>query len=93
MVNKEDGYRKTYRLRVAATGKKTIEVTFPFEVVEKEARNTYPKLPAKAAITTFLQEYHAVAFYNGFDGVHYSFEKIARWIIVLFVTLSTTFYY
>jgi hypothetical protein len=29
------GYRKTYRLRTAVPGRKSVEVTFPYEVVER----------------------------------------------------------
>jgi len=62
--------RKTYKLRMAIPGSKTIEVTFPYEVVEREAR--------KKGITLqeFLEQYIAVAQYDGFDGVLYTFEPI-----------------
>jgi len=64
------GYRKTYRLRTAVPGRKSIEVTFPYEVVEKYARDKNLTIPE------FLEKYHAVAQYDGFDGVNYTFEEI-----------------
>lgn len=65
-----DALRKPYRLRMAVPGAKSIEVTFPYEVVEREAR--------KRGLTTkeFLQSFLAVAHYDNFDGVFYSFEPI-----------------
>lgn len=64
-----DSLRKQYRLRIAIPGKKSVEVTFPYEVVEREAR--------KRALTIFefLEQYMAVAHYDNFDGVLYTFEK------------------
>lgn len=64
------GYRKTYRLRVAVPGRKSIEVTFPYEVVEKEARSR------GLTIGEFLNRFQAIAEYDNFDGVIYRFEEI-----------------
>jgi len=64
------GYRKTYRLRTAVPGRKTIEVTFPFEVVEKEARSK------GLTVAEFLNRFQAVCEYDNFEGVVYKFEKI-----------------
>ena len=63
------GYRKTYRLRVAVPNAKSIEVTFPYEVVERQA--TISGLTVKE----FVEQYEAVAEYNSFEGVHYTFKK------------------
>ena len=51
-------------------GKKCIEVTFPYEVVEKEARSR--------GLTTdeFLGCFQAVAEYDNFEGVLYRFVEI-----------------
>lgn len=68
-MNMNEGYRKRYKLRIAATGKKTIEVTFPYEVVEKEAR------VRQLSIDDFLVQFHAIAEYDNFDGVHYTFAE------------------
>lgn len=64
--------RKSYRLRMAIPGSKTVEVTFPFEVVEREARKR------GLSIKDFLKLYHAIAHYDNFDGVFYSFEERAN---------------
>lgn len=64
------GYRKVYRLRVAVTGRKSIEVTFPYEVAEKEARSR------GLTIDEFLDRFQAVAEYNNFEGVIYRFQEI-----------------
>ena len=66
------GYRKTYRLRTAVPGRKSIEVTFPYEVVEKEARSK------GLTISEFLNRFQAIAEYNNFDGVIYRFQEIPR---------------
>lgn len=66
------GYRKTYRLRTAVPGRKSIEVTFPYEVVEKEARTK------GLTIDEFLHSYQAVVEYNNFEGVIYRFVEIPR---------------
>ena len=66
------GYRKTYRLRIAIPGRKSIEVTFPYEVVEKEARSK------GLTISEFLNRFQAIAEYDNFDGVRYTFQKIPQ---------------
>lgn len=65
-----DAYKKTYRLRLAQ-GKNvnSIEVTFPYDVVSKEARKY------GLSIEEFIGQFHAIALYNGFEGVLYRFEK------------------
>ena len=64
------GYRKAYRLRTAVPGRKSIEVTFPYEVVEKEARSK------GLTVDKFLNRFQAVCEYDNFDGVIYRFEEI-----------------
>ena len=64
------GYRKTYRLRTAVPGRKSIEVTFPYEVVEKEARIR------GLTMGEFLNRFQAAVEYNNFDGVIYKFEEM-----------------
>lgn len=66
------GYQKVYRLRIAVPGRKSIEVTFPYEVVEKEARTK------GITIGEFLSRYQAVAEYDSFEGVIYRFQKIPK---------------
>ena len=64
------GYRKTYRLRTAVPGRKSIEVTFPYEVVEREARSK------GLTIDEFLNCFQAIAEYDNFEGVIYKFVEI-----------------
>jgi len=66
------GYRRVYRLRTAVPGRKSIEVTFPYEVVEKEARSR------GLTMGEFLKRFQAVVEYDNFDGVIYRFEEIER---------------
>ncbi len=66
------GYRKTYRLRTAVPGRKSIEVTFPYEVVEKEARSK------SLTIREFLNRFQAIAEYDNFEGVRYTFQGIPQ---------------
>ena len=66
-----EAYRKTYRLRLAQGNKrKSIEVTFPYEVIEKESRKH------GLTVDEFIKHFEAVAQYNNFDGVIYNFVAI-----------------
>ena len=69
---KQIGYRKAYRLRMAVPGRKSIEVTFPYEVVEKEARSR------DLTVGEFLDRFQAVVEYDSFDGVIYRFQEIPK---------------
>ncbi len=71
-MGEQIGYRKTYRLRTAVPGRKTIEVTFPHEVVEKEARSR------GLTIKEFLNRFQVIAEYDNFEGVIYRLDEIKR---------------
>jgi len=64
--------RRPYRLRVAVPGAKSVEVTFPYEVVEREARRH------GLTVAQFLKAFIAIAHYDNFDGVFYSFEAVTQ---------------
>ena len=64
--------RKSYRIRTAVPGAKSVEVTFPYSVVEREAR-----LHGFKTVEEFIQKFQAIAHYNAFDGVLYTFEEIS----------------
>ena len=64
----KDAYRRSYSLRVAIPGKKSAEVTFPYEVIEREARRR------DITAEEFIRQYQVVAQFDNFDGVFYSFE-------------------
>lgn len=68
----EIGYRKIYRVRIPVPDRKSVEVTFPYEVVEREARSRGLTVPE------FLERFQAVAEYDNFSGVVYTFEEIPR---------------
>ena len=70
MATELNGYRKTYRLRVAQPGAKSIEVTFPYEVVDRESRKH------GLDIHEFLKQVYLVAEFANFEGVHYTFRHI-----------------
>lgn len=63
-------YETSFRLRRAQPNKKSLEVTFPWVVAEKEAKIL------GLTVDQFLKIYEVVAQYNGFDGVHYIFREI-----------------
>jgi hypothetical protein len=68
VADNTDNYRREYRIRRAIPGSRTVEVTFPYEVVEREARRH------GISIEEFLKNFVAVAQFNGLNGVLYTFE-------------------
>ncbi len=52
------GFQKRYRVRRAAAGSSSLEVTFPQEVVERKAREV------GLSIDDFLKAYSAIADYD-----------------------------
>lgn len=68
----EKTLQRAYRLRVAVPGAKSIEVTFPYEVVEREARIMGME------VEEFIRTHQVVAHFDAFDGVLYRFEKIKQ---------------
>ncbi len=68
----EECYQRDYRLRYSQrnTAKGSVEVTFPMQVVDKEARKR------KLSVEEFIKKFKVVAKYNGFEGVLYTFEEI-----------------
>lgn len=63
-----DSYRKTYRLRRAVPNAKCVEVTVPYEVIEREANRR------GISVDEFIERFRAIAQYDSFDGVFYKFE-------------------
>lgn len=64
------GYQKIYKLRQATPSINTIGVTFPYGVVEREARKHGMSTP------DFIACFRVIARYGDFDGVVYTFEAI-----------------
>ena len=69
-LSTKDTYRRPYRLRMAQPTAKTLEVTFPFEVVEREARRN------ELSVGEFIKQFQVIAYFNGIGGVLYTFERI-----------------
>ncbi len=66
----EEGYKKTYKMRQLVKGAKHITVAIPYEVIERHAKSH------GMTVDQFIEKYVAVAEYNGFEGVHYTFEEV-----------------
>ncbi|MDP2949711.1 MAG: hypothetical protein Q8P22_09275 [Chloroflexota bacterium] len=66
----QNAYRRRYRLRTAVPGRNYIQVTLPYEVVEREAGIR------GLSIEEFARQFRAVAHYDGFEGVYYTFESV-----------------
>ena len=62
-------YEVPYSLRRAVPKKKSLEVTFPWVVAEKEAKIL------GLTVDQFIKEYRVIAQFNGFQGVRYIFKK------------------
>ena len=73
--------KKVYRFR--KIGKKSLEVTFPFTVIEEQAKMH------ELSTAQFMKLFHVIAI-PIFGGVHYSFEKIAEEETIGSRTASTT---
>jgi len=71
-MTEQVGYQKAYRLRIAVPGRKSIEVTFPYDVAEKEARTK------GLSMEEFLARFQVIAEYDNFDGVVYRFTEITK---------------
>ncbi len=67
---REIGYKKSYKMRQIVKGRKYISVAIPYEVVERQATI------AGLTVEEFLEQYIAVAEYNNFEGIRYTFEKV-----------------
>ena len=68
-MEKTVGYRKVYKLRILVKGRKYVSVAMPYEVIEREAAIR------ELTVTQFLEGYEAVAEYDNFDGVRYTFKE------------------
>jgi len=66
----EIGYTKTYKMRSLLPAKRHITVAIPFEVIERQA--TMRGL----TVDEFVDQYVAVAEFNSFEGIHYTFKEV-----------------
>ena len=60
------GYQKPYKMRMAGRGS-AVEVTIPLLVIEREARKY------GLTVTEFIDQFRAVAHFDSFEGVYYTF--------------------
>ena len=65
----EIGYTKTYKMRSLLPAKRHITVAIPYEVIERQA--TMRGL----TVEEFVDQYVAVAEFNNFEGIHYTFKQ------------------
>lgn len=65
----DPGYKKTYRLKVLVAGRKSINVTMPYEVVAREAEKR------NLSVEEFIDRFVVIAEYDNFEGIHYTFKK------------------
>ncbi len=72
MAEIKDAYRKRYKMRALGEGGLNIVVSIPRVVIEREAEKH------GLTITEFLEQFKAVAQYDNFEGVHYTFEEIKK---------------
>lgn len=63
------GYRRTYKIKASVPGRRYVSVGMPYEIVERESalRNM--------SVLEFINNFVAVAEYDNFDGVHYTFKE------------------
>ena len=65
----EIGYKREYKLKLLVKGRKSINVTMPYEVIAREAEK------ANISVDEFLAGFVAVAEYDNFDGIRYTFKE------------------
>jgi len=66
----KDAYKKRYKMRALGEGGLNIVVSIPRVVIEREAEKHELTIPE------FLEQFKAVAQYDNFEGIRYTFEEI-----------------
>lgn len=67
-----DAYKRRYKMRAVGQDGLNIIVSMPRVVVEREAERQ------GLTVGEFLQQFKAVAQYNNFEGIIYTFEQINK---------------
>jgi len=67
-----DAYRKRYKMRALGPDGLNTVVSIPRVVIEREAEKH------RLTVEEFREQFSAVAQFDSFDGVHYTFEKIEK---------------
>ena len=70
MAEIKDAYKRRYKMRAVGQDGLNIVVSIPRVVIEREAEKR------GLTIGEFLEQFKAVAQYNSFEGVLYTFEEI-----------------
>jgi len=70
MVETRDSYKRRYKMRAVGQDGLNIVVSIPRVVIEREAEKR------GLTVEEFLEQFKAVAQYNSFEGVLYTFEEI-----------------
>ena len=70
MVEKEVGYTREYKMRILVKGRRYVSVAIPYEVIERQAKMR------GLTVANFLDSFVAVAEYNNFEGIHYTFKEV-----------------
>ncbi len=68
----KDTYKKRYKMRALGEDGLNIVVSIPRVVIEREAERR------RLTVGEFLEQFKAVAQYDNFEGVLYTFEKITE---------------
>ena len=72
MAEIKDSYKRRYKMRAIGQDGLNIVVSIPRIVIEREAEKR------EITIGEFLEQFRAVAQFDNFDGVRYTFEKIKK---------------
>ena len=72
MAEIKDAYKRRYKMRAVGADGLNIVVSIPRVVIERQAEKF------ELTIEKFLEQFRAVAQYDNFEGVHYTFEKIKK---------------
>ena len=72
MVEIGDSYKRRYKMRAVGQDGLNIVVSIPRVVIEREAER------CGLTVGEFLEQFKAVAQYNSFEGVLYTFEEIEK---------------
>ena len=70
MAEIRDFYKRRYKMRAVGQDGLNIVVSIPRVVIEREAERRGP------TVGEFLEQFKAVAQFDNFDGVIYTFEEI-----------------
>lgn len=65
----KDSYRRRYKMRALGENSLNTVVSIPRVVIEREAERY------GLSIEQFIDRFRAIAHYNNFEGIYYSFEE------------------